>query len=106
EGVKIDEIIKGSPLQKASSRIKAGTVIEKIDGNAVAGSSPDVLLNRKTGKYVSLSLFDPVKNERWNETVKPVNLRAESELLYERWVEKNRTRVDELSKGKLGYVHI
>lgn len=106
EGVKIDEIIKGSPLQKASSRIKEGTIIEKIDGIAVSGSSLDVLLNRKSGKNVSLSLFNDQKNERWNETVKPVNQRAESELLYERWVEKNRVRVDELSKGKLGYVHI
>jgi len=106
EGVRIDEIIEGSPLQKASSKIVNGTVIEKIDGISVAGNNFDLLMNRKTGKNVRLALLDPKKEEKWEETVKPINIRAESDLLYKRWVETNRQRVDELSKGKLGYVHI
>jgi len=28
------------------------------------------------------------------------------QLMYERWVENNAKRVTELSKGKLGYIHI
>ena len=38
--------------------------------------------------------------------VQPVDSATESGLLYRAWVEENRTQVDKLSNGKLGYVHI
>jgi tricorn protease len=106
KGVVIDEIMAGSPLDKASSSIKTGTLIEKIDGISPLEENIDFILNRKAGKNVRLSLLDPETSNRWDEIVKPVPYRAEFDLLYARWVEKNRERVETLSKGKLGYVHI
>ena len=106
KGIVVDEIMTGSPLDKAESRIKPGTVIEKIDGASVVENDFDSLLNRKTGKNVRISLFDPATSNRWDEIVKPVPYRAEFDLLYNRWVEKNRQRVETLSNGRLGYVHI
>src|SRR5262249_14845859 len=47
---------------------------------------------------------DP-KNRRRLE-VQAVSRTAVQELMYERWVDKNAKRVAELSKGKLGYIHI
>ena len=35
-GVRILEVIEGSPLQQAGTRIAAGTVIEAIDGSTIA----------------------------------------------------------------------
>ena len=38
--------------------------------------------------------------------MKPISLRDEGRLLYERWVKQNELDVEKLSNGKLGYVHI
>ncbi|WP_460218284.1 S41 family peptidase [Psychroserpens sp. MEBiC05023] len=106
-GVKIAEVLIGGPLDKAASKVKAGHIIEKIDGQTL---SPDLdfyqLLNRKRNKNVLLSLSDPSNNTKWEKVVKPISLRAENQLLYKRWVESRRAEVDRLSNGKLGYVHV
>ena len=106
-GLKVDEIIEKGPLVVAKSRITPGMIIEKIDGETIApGQDWCPLLNRKAGKPVLLSAFDPARNERFDETVKPIPLAAEEELLYQRWVKSRRELVDRLSGGKLGYVHV
>ncbi len=106
-GLKVAEIIKGGPLDKATAKLKANDIIEKIDGQAI---TPDIdfyqLLNRKADNYVLLSVYDPLKNSRWEEVVKPISLGAENQLLYTRWVETRRAEVERLSNGRLGYVHV
>lgn len=64
------------------------------------------LLNRKAGKNTLLGLYDPETKERWQETVKPISGGQQRQLLYERWVEGNNRMVEELSGGRLGYVHV
>ena len=106
-GLKVDEIIEKGPLVVAKSKITPGMVIEKIDGEAIApGADWCPLLNRKAGKPVLLSVLDPAKNARFDETVKPIKLGEEEELLYQRWIKSRRELVDKLSGGKLGYVHV
>ncbi|HLP58942.1 MAG TPA: hypothetical protein VK186_08935, partial [Candidatus Deferrimicrobium sp.] len=82
-GLKILEIIDKSPLKKASSRIIPGVIIEKIDRQPIV---PDrdyfQLLNHKAGKPTLLSLYSPTHGTRWEETVKPVTIKEENELLY------------------------
>ncbi|MEO0570089.1 MAG: S41 family peptidase [Bacteroidota bacterium] len=106
-GIKIAEIIKGGPLDKASFSIKAGSIIEKINGEAIA-SDKDVAqyLNRKAGEFTLLDVFDPTTQKRQQITVKPISLNDENRLLYRRWVKTNEKEVEEKSKGELGYVHI
>ena len=105
-GLKIDEIIANGPLDSAKTQIKPGTYIEKIDGVATNAENIDKLLNRKAGKRVRISLLDTANFKRWDEIVKPTTYRGEYDLLYDRWVKRNRERVEKLSGGKLGYVHI
>jgi len=106
-GIKIAEIIEKSPLQKAGSKIQAGHVITAIDGHEIAaGENWYPLLNRKEGQPVRLSLHDPKDDSRWEESVKPVSLRDEGQLLYERWVRSRRAAVEERSGGRIGYAHI
>ncbi len=106
-GLKISEIIDKSPLLQKDSKIEVGTIIEKIDGVAI---TPDKnyfpLLNRKAGKVVLLLLYNPSTQKRWEEKIKPISLRAENQLLYERWIQRNRKNVHELSNGRIGYMHI
>ncbi|TAH19654.1 MAG: peptidase S41 [Cytophagales bacterium] len=106
-GLKITEIIKKSPLDNAKSKVRAGHIIEKIDGIDI---TPEIdfygLLNRKIGKLTLLSIFDPTTNTRFEETLKPISRGEENELLYRRWVENRRKETEELSGGKVGYVHV
>lgn len=107
EGLKITEIMEGSPVIQAESRIMSGTVIEKIDGTAITKNMNYFpLLNRMAGKTILLSLFDPEKQTRWEERVKPISRGQEGQLLYDRWVKRNRAITHTLSDGRIGYMHI
>ena len=107
KGVKVAEVIEGGPLDKATSKIKAGNIIEMIDGITITDSMDFYqLLNRKAGKLTLLSVYDAAANTRWDESVKPINGGEENELLYKRWVKNRRSEVDKLSGGKIGYIHV
>lgn len=104
-GVKIEELIKDGPLDKAGLNIKPGMIIESIDGENI---TPDKdlaqYLNRKTGKNTLLIITNGANKKEYS--IKPISLGEESGLLYKRWVRKNQDEVDRLSNGQLGYVHI
>ena len=107
DGLKITEVIKKGPLDVAASKVKAGVIVEKIDGQPItAAVDHNQLLNRKAGKNTLLSLYDPATNVRWEEALKPVSLGEENELRYQRWVRTRREETERLSGGKVGYVHI
>ena len=107
KGLKISEIMDKSPLSKSKSKAKKGSIIEKIDGIDIdANTNIAKLLNRKAGDNTLLSLYDASSGKRWEETTKPISLGRENELRYQRWVENCRKLVDELSDGKVGYVHV
>jgi Tol biopolymer transport system component/C-terminal processing protease CtpA/Prc len=107
KGLKIEEVIEKSPLKFTKKEIKPGFIIEKIDGIEI---TPDndyyQLLNQKVDKPVLLSFYNPEKNERWNEIIKPISAGKLNQLLYERWVEKRRQETYKLSNGKIGYIHV
>ncbi len=106
-GLKVSEVLKDGPLNKAVSKVKPGNIIEKIDGQIITANMDFYqLLNRKKGKNVLLSMQNPSDNSRWEEVVKPISLGAENQLLYKRWVETRRKETLKLSDGKLGYVHV
>ncbi len=106
-GIKITQIIKGGPLDKAAFEVKAGDIIEKIDGIEVAADKDfAIYLNRKADKFTLLEIYNPTTKKRQQITVKPISLGAERSLLYKRWVKQNQEEVKKLSDGKLGYVHI
>ncbi len=106
-GAKVAEVIQGGPLDLASSAIRAGHIIESIDGAVIDGTFDFFkLLNRKAGKLTLISVFDPAANRRWEETVKAIGRGEENELLYKRWVRARRAETERLSGGKIGYIHV
>ena len=101
DGLKIAEIVKGSPLAVRNTGVKAGDIIQAIDGVTIkAGDDFYPLLAGKTGKQTRLTVNGRAVN------IKPISLTAFNDLLYNRWVERNKKMVDSLSHGKLAYVHI
>ncbi|GMN04764.1 S41 family peptidase [Croceitalea sp. MTPC5] len=106
-GIKIAEIIKGGPLDKAAFSITQGSIIEKINGETIlADSDWAKYLNRLTDQFTLLDIVDPKTQKRQQITVKPITLRQENRLLYKRWVKQNEKEVAAKSNGQLGYVHI
>jgi len=106
-GVRIAEIMEGSPLLQAGTRIRPGVVITSMDGAAIeAGANWYPLLNHKAGAPMRLGLLGPDGKERWEETVRPISWGEQGRLLYQRWVRSRRAEVDRLSGGRLGYAHI
>ncbi len=116
-GVKIVEVVAGGPLDKAGFDIVPGTVVEAVDGEAIAADRDlERYLNRKAGRNVLLTLAAPTAAgtgkgaaaapAKREITVKPVSPREESGLLYRRWVLRNQAEVEKLSGGRLGYIHI
>jgi len=106
-GIKILEIIDKSPFTKGKSKVTAGCIIEKIDGNTLsADRSYYADLNHKVGKSVLITVYNPANGERWDEIVKPISGGAQGNLLYQRWVKIQKRLTKELSGGRLGYVHV
>ena len=106
-GLRITEVITGGPLDKKDSKVRAGHIIEKIDGEIISDNTDwNILLNRKTGKLTLLSLYDPQNNSRWEETIKPVSQNDENQLLYKRWIKSMQEMTEKLSNGRIGYVHV
>ena len=106
-GLQVEEVVENGPFDNARSRVKAGTVLEQIDGNPVTGMHALFpLLNKKAGKKTLASFFDPETGEQWEEVILPVSSSAMNGLLYKRWVKQRAAEVDSLSEGRLGYVHI
>lgn len=105
-GVKILEVIPRSPLALLDDEVEVGTVIEAINGVAIEpGENLARRLNRLAGKRTLLALALPDGTKR-DEVIAPLSLRAESDLLYKRWVKRMRVRTEEISDGKIGFVHI
>ncbi len=105
-GLLIAEVLPKNPILHKGSRIAAGVTVVSIDGQEIGvDTNPHRLLNRKADSYTRLGLRD-AKGETWEETVKPISGGRESSLLYERWVRNRRARADELSGGRIGYVHV
>lgn len=105
KGLKVSEVIAGGPFDKAKSRVKPGTIIEKINGEPVTVENDySLLLNGTVGKKTLVSLSNG--GDKWEEVVKPIGKSALNNLLYNRWVKRNARLVDSLSNHRLGYVHI
>jgi tricorn protease len=110
---KISMILKGnneeskyrSPLTEVGVDARVGDYVLAIDGEELKGSdNPYRLLQHKTDPVtLTLNSKASMKGAR-QVTYKPVD--SERRLLYMEWVDGNRKRVNELTNGRVGYMHL
>ena len=106
DGLKVAEIVKGGPFDKASSKLAAGDVITSIDGVEIKkGMDYYPLLNRKAGERTLVGILK-ASGEKTDMVVLPISESRFNTLLYNRWVKQCAEKVQQLSGGRLGYVHI
>ena len=106
-GIRILEVIPRSPLDLLDRNVSPGTIIEKINREPIAaGENYFARLNRLTGKRTLLSLHDLETDEYREVIIRPISLGTEGELLHQRWLKRMETKANELSDGRIGWVHI
>ncbi|HXO20146.1 MAG TPA: S41 family peptidase, partial [Thermoanaerobaculia bacterium] len=111
---RIAEILRGendeeryrSPLTEVGVDARVGDYVLAIDGAELkADDSPYRLLRGKAGGTVELTLNQkPTFEQARKVTFRPIE--NESDLLYLNWVRRNRERVDRMTGGRVGYLHI
>ncbi len=107
DGLKIKEIPAKSPFAQIKTKVTEGCIIEQIDGREVKkGEDYFPLLEGKVGRKIRLAVYNPDTKERFEETIRGIGAGQWNEVLYHRWVKRNRAEVERLSGGRLGYIHI
>jgi len=95
-----------SPLTEPGLGVSEGMYLLEIDGSDLdSRTSPFVYLENRAGEPVEIVVADsPDGDDSKRITIRPID--SELKLYYMDWVEENRRLVDELSGGRIGYMHI
>ena len=101
-------IYDDGPADKDWVRVKVGDYLLAIDGKPVkAGDEYWQLLNQRLNRKVNVTFNSkPADDGAWNTRIEAISTGAYSQLRYERWVKERRKKVDEMSGGRIGYLHI
>lgn len=106
-GLRIEDIVTGGPMDNGKTKVRAGDILEKIDGIQINNDFDWAkLLNHKAGVYTRLTFSNPRNGETWDEVIKPINAGAEQGLMYKRWTHTMQVMTDSLSHGQIGYIHV
>ena len=95
-----------APLTQPGVNVKAGDYLLAVNGREVKGTDDVFAFFESTsGKSVVLKV-GPNPNGDGSREVTVVPVGNERGLRYMAWVEDNRRKVEKLSGGRLGYVHL
>lgn len=105
---RVTHVYEDGPADKDWVRVKQGDYLIAINGKAVkAGDEYWQLLNNPINRRVEVTFNDkPGEEGAWRTRIETISGGAYSQLRYERWVMDRRKKVDELSNGRIGYLHI
>jgi len=99
-------LVARSPLTEAGNRVEAGEYLLAVNGRDVLPSAEVFSYFENTaGREVVLTVGpEPDGNRSRSVTVVPLD--DEYPLRYYAWIEGNRRKVDQLSGGRVAYVHV
>lgn len=105
---KVARVTPGSPAASKWTRVNVGEYLVAVNGEPLGGKlTLDELLDRKAGKKVVLKVnSQPTLDGAREVALKPLAPDAGREVEYTAWVLERRKRVQELSGGRVAYVHI
>ncbi|MGD0616098.1 MAG: S41 family peptidase [Bryobacteraceae bacterium] len=101
-----EEDLYRSPLTEVGVDARVGDYVLAINGEDVDTKTDIYKYLRNAGDSpVQLTLnATPTLTGARKVTYRPIA--SETDLIYYNWVEQNRRRVDELSHGRIGYIHL
>ena len=105
-GLRIRDILPGTPAAREIHKLEAGEVVTKIDGKEVTPSTRlTSILNGRLDRDIILTIVEGPEKTR-EVTLRAISYTAIHEILYRKWIRDNREKVDQASKGTLGYLHV
>lgn len=105
-GVKIRDVIPGGPADSERSRLFAGETVLSVNGvDIMPPMDLTTVFNVPAGTELLLKVRDKDLKDR-DVTLRPTTYQLVRTLLYDKWIADNRTAVETMSKGTLGYLHI
>lgn len=107
--LKVTHVFEDGPADKDWIKISVGDYLLAIDGQPIRATDSlwQLLTNRRLNKKVKLTLNSKPEDEgSWTVRYEPISWTTYTNLRYERWVNERRAKVDELSGGRIGYLHI
>ncbi len=105
---RVPYIYEDGPADKDWVKVGVGDYLIAINGKPVkAGNEYWQLLNYRLNRKVEVTFNNkPVEEGAWRTRIESISQGANSQLRYDRWVKERRKKVDELSGGRVGYLHI
>lgn len=105
---RVESIVKGGPADHDWVDVSEGDYLLGLDGEDVrVGDNYWQILNHPLNEKVTLELSKSAGGgDPWTTRVEPTPMGTYNQLRYEEWVEQRRAMVEELSGGRIGYVHI
>jgi tricorn protease len=105
---RVSYVYEDGPADKDWVKVKVGDYLLAINGKPVkAGDDYWELLNDRLNRKVDVTFNSkPAEDGAWHTRIEAIPTNAYSQLRYERWVKDRRKKVDELSGGRIGYLHI
>ncbi len=105
---RVTHIYEDGPADKDWVRVNVGDYLIAINGKPVkAGDNYWQLLNNRLNRKSVITFNNkPAEEGAWTTRIETINQGAHNQLRYERWVKDRRKKVDELSGGRVGYLHI
>jgi tricorn protease len=107
-GLKITGVMPQGPTDRDPNRVRAGEYLLSVDGTDVTFNEAFYkTLQDKAGRTVEIVVNGkPDREGARTLKVKPITTAELTNLDYERRVREARAKVEELSGGKLAYIHI
>ncbi len=95
-----------SPLDAPGIDVSVGDYVLAVNGVSTAGVQNFYQLLENTGGDIVTLTVNDKPNERGSRDVMVKTITSETSLRYLDWVEDRARRVDELSGGRIAYVHL
>jgi tricorn protease len=104
----VNYIYENGPADKDWVKVKVGDYLIAIGGKPVkAGDNYWQLLNERLNRKIEVTFNSkPTEEGAWKTRMEAISTQAFGALRYDRWVKERRQKVDELSNGRIGYLHI
>ncbi|HKY27797.1 MAG TPA: S41 family peptidase [Pyrinomonadaceae bacterium] len=105
---RVTHIYETGPADKDWVKVSTGDYLIAINGKPVrAGDNYWQLLNNRLNRKSEVTFNSKAVEEgAWTTRIETIPQNAYNQLRYERWVQERRKKVDELSGGRVGYLHI
>ena len=105
---KVSYIYESGPADKDWVKVNVGDYLIAIGGKEVkAGDEYWELLNDRLNRKIEVTFNNkPTTEGAWKTRIEAINANAYATLRYDRWVKERRQKVDEMSNGRIAYLHI